>query len=152
MNNAKFKEICAAASVELKLADKDALGNAKPVTVNSAAIVLHFDDAIDPGTLQVFVDVGIAPEHDRLAIYRNLLAINCMIAPLRNAAFSLDDQNEHVFFSARVAVLERVSAQDIAGMVRSFASQARSALAPPAFPRPLQDFLEKSLQPASSGH
>lgn len=124
MNYHDYRELCRSASMALGLPDPENLATQGCLDIEGVRIALFFDEEILTDRLFCYVDLGPVPTEARERILERLLMLNLLSGTKTSGVYSVDPASGNAIFCVHLMNPERLSGDDLAGLLRSYADRA----------------------------
>ena len=129
MNTARFEKLATELAFCAGLASDDPFHETRVMKLNGLDTLLFYDEAFDPGRLQIRMDFGGLPKDpvQLNALLLSVLSLNFVYGMGGLAVFSVDSSNAHLVLTTQHGLDTTVTAQDLLAVLQESHAQAVSA-------------------------
>ena len=126
MNQASYLNLCRNVSLLLDQPDPEQLGNEGTLEHEGIQLALFHDPEVVDDRLFCYVDIGPVNEAARQRIFERLLTMNLLSGSKTSGVFALDPGSGNAIFCVHIMQPDRLSAEQLAGMLRAYVERARN--------------------------
>jgi hypothetical protein len=123
MTKLEFQDLCRESSRLLQLADVEQLASSGRIELGGHAIGAFYD-ADEDDAIHCFVDLGLAPQQDRMHTLERLLALNLELGRMHGESLGLDEQSGHIVLRSEITNLALCTPERLAEWLLDYAGFA----------------------------